>query len=221
MARTIDTSTAAALLLNVIYPVFIIRLDIVNDPVYIHTGIGSLTFAGGSGYDPNLVGFTFLGVGNIGEIGSVTDSIDGSQTMNLSLPGVDLTMDYLHQIINNADLWQRRQAWVWLATFDNTGALIGKPIRIKTGRMDQMPIEIDPDSHKGTLSVSIESQQAYSGEALFSRYSEQSQIDATDTSENFVAALANKVPEIGNTSSNASGGPVAVVFNQVLSNVRL
>lgn len=206
MPRTIDTATAAALVAPTLYLVWLLRLDVQGDPVYIHTGFGSLYFGSGLGYDPALVGYTFLGAGNVGSIEAVTDASDGSQSLNLVLPGVDITLDYLHQLVASGDKWQRYAAYIWIATMDATGALVGKPIRIKRGRMDQMLFTIDPNNQTGTLTVTIESQAAWSGEALNSRYSEQSQIDSTDTSQNFVADLANRTPEIGNTKSNASGG---------------
>lgn len=211
MARSgVDTATAAAMdAYGPLYPIWFIRMDVQVDPIYVHTGLGDLVFPGGSGYDPNIVGFTFKGIGNVGSIDPVTDDISGSQTLSLSLPGVGLTSDYLNQFINNGDLWQRYGAWLWLALTDNTGAIIGKPFRVKSARMDSLDVVIDPGNKTGTITVSLESQQAYNGQALFSRYSEQSQIDATDTSQNYVADLANKVPTIGNPSTNASALGVA------------
>ena len=205
MTRTIDSSTVTALIAPTLYPAWVIRLDIASDPVYINTSLQDMYFSAGAGIDPAIVGYTFKGLGNVASIDPITDSHDGSQTVNITVPGVDLTMDYLHQIINNADIWQRKRAYIWLVTLDATGAIVGKPIRVKSGLIDQMPISIDPDNNTGTLVASIESQQAYSGEALFSRYSEQNQIDSTDTSQNYVADLANKVPTIGAKNSNTAG----------------
>lgn len=211
MSRSMDAATLAQIQGQLIYGVWIIRLDIANDPVYINTSFANLTFPGGSGYDPPLVGFTFTGAGNVGTIDPITDSVDGSQGLNLTLPGVDLTLDYLHQLVANGDLWQRRQAWVWFATFSNVGALIGKPIRMKTGRMDQMPITIDPSNNQGTLVLTIESSQSYNSEALFSRYSEQPQIDSTDLSQQYVADLANKNPGIGQKNAMNNAMPESAI----------
>ena len=204
MARSMDSSTAAAFSTSPVYEIWFIRLDINNDPVYVNSSLSDISFPGGSGYDPQIVGFTFKGIGNIGQIDAISDTLDGSQTLTLTLPGVQLTNDYLHQIINNADLWQRRFAYVWVATFDNTGALVGKPVRVKSGRMDKMPISIDPDNGTGTLQVQIESMAAYSGEALNTRYIEQPIVDNSDTSQNWVADLANKVPGIGSSNTFSS-----------------
>lgn len=203
--RTIDATTLAALKTSPIYAVWILRLDIQTDPVYINTSLVNMTFAGGSGYDPALVGFTFQGVGVIGSIDTITDSVDGSQSLNLTLPGVILTSDYLKQFVNNADLWQRYFAYLWLATCDSSFNLIGKPLRVKTARMSQLTMTIDPDNNTGTIVLALESQQAYSGDALFTRYGEQFELDSTDTSQVLSAAIANAVPGIGNSSTNPLG----------------
>jgi hypothetical protein len=204
-ARVLDSATITKLQDSGFVPVWFIRLDFQGDPVYINTSLSTISFAGGLGYDPAIVGFNFLGVGNIGTIDAVTDSIDGSQTMNLTLPAVSLSNDYLHQIITNGDLWQRYWAYIWLATYDNTGALLGKPFRVKTARMDKLVIDIDPDNAKGTLTLSLESQQAYSGDALNTRYTDQRQfIDPNDSSQDYVANLANQIPGMGPAKTPAA-----------------
>lgn len=202
MTRSIDSTTLANIQEPVIYLIWFIRLDVQGEPVYINSGMVDLFFGSGLGYDPALVGFTFKGVGIIGSIDTVTDSTDGSQSLNLTLPGVQLGGDYLSQFVNNADLWQHYPGYIFCGTTDSSGNLSGKPFRIKSSRMDQITITIDPDGNTGTLVVALESQQSYSGEALFTRYSEQPDIDSTDTSQQLSAAIANAVPGIGISSTN-------------------
>lgn len=219
MSRSLDAATQAALVAPTIYPVWLIRLDFVGEPVYIHTGLGPLSFV--SGFDTPLNGLTFNGIGNVGSISVITDGIDGSQAVTLTLPGVNLANDYLHQIVVDADLWQRQLAYIWLATFDGANNLVGKPFRVKSGRIDQLNLTIDPDSKTGSIDVVIESQQAYSSTALGSRYVEQNQIDSTDNSQAYVYDLANKTPTIGQTNSNATsivaGG--GINYGQYLANL--
>lgn len=205
MTRSIDATTLTAITQPVIYLVWLIRLDIVAEPVYINSGMIDMFFGSGLGYDPALVGLTFKGIGAIGTIDTVTDSTDGSQALNLNLPGVLLGGDYLNQFITNADLWQHYPAYVFCATTDSSGNLLGKPFRVKSAQMDQITMAVDPDNQTGTLTVALESQQAYSGEALFTRYSEQIDIDNTDTSQLLSAAIANAVPGIGISSTNPVG----------------
>lgn len=201
----LDPATATALQDDKIYAVWMLALEIDSDPVYINTGLTNLSFPGGSGYDPPLVGPTFIGSGNVGSIDAITDSRDGSQSLKLSLPGVDLADDYLHQIINNSDLWQMKRAYIWLAVVTESGAVIGKPLRVKTGRIDQLTISIDPDNNTGTLDCTIESQASYNGDATNSKYSDQARIDPNDTSQIFVSWLANQVAQIGTPNAVASG----------------
>jgi len=216
MARSLDAATATALVADIVYSMWLIRLDIDTDPVYIHTGFGNLTFGGG--YDTKLQGVTFVGVGNIGEIGVISDDSGGSQAVTLKLPGVDLADDYLHQIISSGDKWQRRNAYLFMATLDASGAILGKPFRVKTGRIDKMEITIDPGASTGELTVTLESQQAYMSQALNTRWIEQNQIDSTDTSQNYVLSLANKVPSIGGNSSAAAGSDYSVSEPQLNMN---
>jgi hypothetical protein len=219
MSRSLNSSTKTALTQPTIYPVWFIRLDFYPDPVYVHTGIGDITFSSGTGVDPAIVGFLFKGIANVLSIDTITDAIDGSQALTLTLPGVSLSTDYLQQILTNADLWQRRPAYLWLATYDINGAIIGTPFRVKTGRMDQLPINGDPDSSTGTLQCIIESQQAYSGTALFSKYDTQQQIDPTDISQIYVFDLANRVATIGNSNTDASSNGSQTLITAINNNL--
>ncbi len=205
MARAIDSATKTALQQPTLYLVWFIALEINSDPVYINTSYINISFGGGLGYDPAIVGNTFIGAANVLTISPIIDTRDGSQSLKLSLPGVRLDDDYLHQIINNGDIWQRAKCYIWIATYDATGVLIGKPIRVKSGRLDQLVMTIDPGQSTGTLDATIESQASYQGEASDYKYSDQLRVDPTDKSQQFVAWLANQVAQIGTPNAVASG----------------
>jgi hypothetical protein len=204
--RVMNSATKAALLNATIFPAWVIRLDIDTDPVLVWTGIGSLDFTGGS-TDSALSGLVFSGIANVGTIAAIVDDKSGSQAVKLALAGVDPTQEALRQIVFDQRRWQFRQAWMWVVLLNSSGAIIGDPVRVKTGRMDQM---MHTDGNEGqsesTISVTIESHQAYSSRALNTKYSEQNQIDATDTSQNYVHDLANIQPTIGQPgkATNAS-----------------
>lgn len=66
-------------------PVWFIRLDIDTDPLIMWTGYGSYTPTGTG--DPAFDGFTFTGLGNIGEIGAMRDTDKGSSAMAWSFRG--------------------------------------------------------------------------------------------------------------------------------------
>lgn len=193
MARDLHPATATALFAPTLYPAWVIRLDIKDDPVEVWTGLQPYAPSGTG--DASLDGITFDPVGAVGQISALVDSAEGSQTLALDLPGIDLQSDALKQFVWDARTWQFRSAWVWLALLNESGAVQGRPIRFKTGRMDN--IYVRSSEGEGLLTCEIESHQAYAGEALTSRYSEQKEIDSTDTSQDYVHALANMQPNLG------------------------
>ena len=188
---------------NLPIPVFFVRLNIDTDPVYAWTGFGPKSFT--STGDSALDGITFLGIGNIAEIGSLEEKEDGSQSVPLILPGVDLNDDVLKQIVRDNRTWRRKKGYIWFTTMEPDGTLSGTPTRVKTGRMDVFSVE--QDGEEGVVKVDLEAFASHVSEALNSAYSEQVfLIDSTDTSQNFAHALANMVPEIGPRDGQVSGG---------------
>ena len=200
MTRILDSATAAATSNPTLPMATIVRLDIVGDPLYCWTGIGDLTFGAGATGDSALDGLTFLGTGTAVEIGISSDGAGGSDVLELSLAGVSITDPILRQIIYNHNRWQFKPAYVWLMLLDpDTYAIAGKPFRIKTGRMDQMPY--DEDKGKGIVKCRIEGQQSYGKQPLATRYSEQKDINPNDISQDFVYSLANMTAQYGTVSA--------------------
>lgn len=159
------------------------------------TGDGALD---GQGFD----GVTHL----IGEINTVQDSVGGSGALEISLPGVDLQSEAMRQVVRDKRRWQFRQAWLWMAFLDDSMNVIGKPFRLKTGRMDQMVVSEDDSSGTGVVKAVVESQQAYASESLNTRYSETKDLDPADTSQDYTAMLANMQPSIGQKTGSTSSG---------------
>lgn len=206
MPRPMATATKTATEAEVINFTWIVRLDIVGDPILAWTGFGDLAFTPGQTGDGALDGQTFLGVTHlVAEIGTVGDGDGGSDALQLKLPGVDLLDPALRQVVYDRRRWKFRQAWVWIALFDDDGVLIGRPVRVKTGRIDQMLVT-ETDEGEGVVTCTIESQQSYSGEPLNTRWSEQAELDPNDNSQQYVWALANMTPALGKVNSIPSGG---------------
>jgi hypothetical protein len=200
MTRPLDSATATGFDQPILPLATIIRLDIVGDPLYCWTGIGDLVFGAGATGDTALDGLTFLGTGTAIEIGSIGDGVGGSDVLELALAGVSLTDPMLRQLITNHNRWQFKPAYVWMMLLDPvTNAIVGKPFRIKTGRIDQMPY--DEDKGKGIVKCRIEGQQSYGKQPLATRYSEQKDINSADTSQNWVYSLANMTAEFGKPSA--------------------
>jgi hypothetical protein len=205
--RPLDPATALAFQKSDLPLAILFYLDILGDPTFAWTGLGDLVFTAGQTGDANLDGKTFSGTGTAIEIGSFVDRVGGSDVLELSLPGVDLSMPELRQLIYNKNRWQFRRAVVWMMTLDPvTYAIVGKPFRVKTGRMDQMPYT--EDSSGGVVKCRIEGQQSYGQQPSLTRYTEQNDINPNDVSQNFVYSLANMTASIGvaNTTPAAMSG---------------
>lgn len=203
MTRPLDSATATATTQPILPLATIIRLDIVGDPLFCWTGLGDLTFSAGQTGDSALDGNTFLGTGTAVEIGVSSDGAGGSDVLELALAGVSITDPILRQIIYNHNRWQFKPAYVWMMLLDPvTSAIVGKPFRIKTGRIDQMPY--DEDKGKGIVKCKIEGQQSYGKQPLATRYSEQKDIDPNDISQDFVYSLANMTASFGTVSAPPS-----------------
>lgn len=211
MTRPLEVATSLALDKPELPLAAILYLDILGDPLYCWSGIGDLPFAAAETGDPSLDGFTFKGTGTIVNISTISEGVGGSDALEVSLPGVDIAEPMLRQLITNRNRWQFRRAVVWLMALDpNTYAIAGKPFRIKTGRMDQMPYS--ENNREGVVKCKIEGQQAYGNIPLATRYSEQIDINPNDISQKYVHSLANMTAALGQassqpaiTSANASG----------------
>lgn len=208
MTRPLQAATSTALGQPILPLAVIVYLDVESDPLYAWSGIGDLSFAAAATGDPSLDGKTFLGTGTLIEVGEVSEGAGGSDALELTLPGVDLGEPMLRQLITNRNRWQFRRAVVWLMVLNpDTNAIEGKPFRIKTGRMDQMPYS--ENDRSGQVKCVIEGQQSYGDIPLASRYSEQLDINPNDTSQNWVHALANMNATIGKATvtpvSSATG----------------
>lgn len=211
MTRPLAAATATALDGAIVPLAVIAYLDILGDPFYGWSGIGDLTFAAAETGDPALDNKTFGGISNLMQISEISEGAGGSDSLELTFPGVDMNDQLAKQIITVKNRWQFRRAIVWLVLLDPvTAAIVGKPFRIKTGRMDAIPYSESGD--KAELRVSVEGQQAYGSEPLNTRYSEQINLDNTDTSQQYVYNLSNMSANIGTKTAGLLGGPRAGAF---------
>ena len=202
MARDLSTPMQEEVVKAVIRPAWIVRLDILDDPLYLWTGLGQLTPSGTG--DAALDGYTFDGSGELGKIEPIKEGDTGSSSVMLSLPGIDLEKIALEQVVSDQRRWQFRRAWIWLGLLNTSLSVIANPTRIKTGRMDQM--KLDADGKTGTVSVILESHQAYASQPLGSRYIQQPTVDPADISQKYVHDLYNRRPPIGEKTDNNLGG---------------
>lgn len=195
-------------------PVFFIRLNIETDPVIMWTGYGDYTPSGTG--DVAFDGFTFVGLGNIGEISTMRDTDNGSGPVTLTLPGVDLQDTALKEIIYDARKWQWKKAWVWFGYLNTSLGVVVKPTRMKTGRIDTL--EASVRKGEGVVTLVVESHQANISQAQDKRMVDQQNIDPTDTSMDFIYDLANKTAGAGVEARLVSRGlSERVGFERVVS----
>lgn len=185
-------------------PVWFVYLDIEGDPVRAWTAPWNKTFAADETGDPLLDGFTFLGVGSIGQVGEIADGLSGGGPVTLTLPAVDPAETAFNEIVAEARNWQWRRGVVWHSYVNGeTGQLLYAPKRRRSGRMDNLKaLDREEDA---VITVDIESHAAHASVALESRYAEQPEVDPTDISQSWVHDLANKKITVGGTTTTPGG----------------
>lgn len=208
MTRPLEPATSAAIDKPVLPLAVILSLDILGDPLLCWSGIGDLVFGASETGDPSLDGKTFSGTGSLIEVSTISEGVGGSDALDIAMPGVDMNQPLLRQLIRDRRRWQFRRAVAWgMVLHPVTGAIEGKPFRIKTGRIDRMPF-VENDK-QGTVKVKIEGQQAYGNTPLATRYGEAIDINPNDVSGKYVHSLANMTAAIGQASApggNYGGG---------------
>lgn len=180
----------------VIYPIWLLWMDVEGDALFAHTGTGSISFAEGETGDPLLDGNTFEGLGVFAAMGDIQESENGSGPMRLTLPGVDPDEPGFKPLIADARRWQFRRAVVWFTYINEDGTgLVDYPEREKTGRLDGL--RVSHDTGTCTISINIEGFAASSGPPINTKYADQPEIDASDIGMSYVSSLSNKQPELG------------------------
>jgi hypothetical protein len=180
MARDLNSGLANAIVENVVAPAFFFKAEFDGGDLLAWSGYGDITFGGD----------TYLGVGDFGGVDKVIETADvranGSVFTLSGIPSallaVALTEDY-----------QGRPCTLYLGALNLTsGAIIGTPYPILSGRMDVMGIEEGGD--EGTITLTVENRLIDLFRARERRYThEDQQIDyAGDLGLEYVAGLQEK-----------------------------
>lgn len=133
MVRPMTSTAQAAIAAEVVQRTVAVDLDFDSAPVRLNASPMDISFGG----------HTYLGVGALGRISAAQESNE--------LRAYDLTMT-LSGIPRDAialaltETYQGRPATVWEVVFDEDGSVIGDPIMLFRGRMDQMNPSIGPGS---------------------------------------------------------------------------
>jgi hypothetical protein len=140
MAQRVTGDVAAAAVDVVVRPIALAFLDFQSGAVYANS-TGFPIFWDGQEWD---------GVGQLGAIGPIEESIESKSTgLALTLSGVDA--ENLAKAIG--DRYQGRTGRVYIALLDNAYEIIGEPVLSFEGPMDSMPVKVAGETISITVNI--------------------------------------------------------------------
>ncbi len=189
MADRPDAAAAAALAARVRRPVTFCFLDIAEEPIRVTDAPYSFAFSDTG--DDDLDGFTFEAVNpRVVSVATVKAKESGTDTVTLTLSGLAGVDGELMNTIGNKANWQGRDARLWKAMLDPvTFTRIGAIWSYYTGYMSVPRIVGDKSSQ--TISLELESDLAFFGQASNRTYLDQRSFDPGDRSAELAIAIAN------------------------------
>jgi hypothetical protein len=130
----------AALESNAIRPAFAAIITFKSQTVYVWSGVGNLVYAGN----------TYLGVGDFGEVGGITEGSDvQAYGTSLTLSGIDPNL--LSESL--ADIELGAPVTLYFLLLDQNAAIIGTPYPLFVGTVDKPTLSIGTDTLRITLSL--------------------------------------------------------------------
>jgi hypothetical protein len=161
----------------VLYPALFVSITFLDGPVYVWTGVGTVTWNG----------FNFIGVGSFGSISLIEEGTSvEARGITLGLSGIDNSL--LAGALQNMD--QELPVTVWLGLFDGFGNLIPDPVIIWSGQTDQPRISFGPET--ATIEMACESRLLEMNVASDFRYTfdTQQNLYPGDTSMSWINGVA-------------------------------
>lgn len=200
---SIDPSTEAALQGDVVRPVFIGRFDILNDPLTAWTGHG--LYAPSSSGDSALDGYVFTPTDAPVEISDIDQSSSIASPMSLLFPAHKLEEDVLRQVVRDKRQWLGRKAWIWMGFMNaEQNALVGHPLRIYSGYMTNMKIDVSLTQSVARLTIDQDLARSRGGRF---RWVDHARIRPGDTASTFVQKLFNRPQGVRGTTGGPSSNP--------------
>lgn len=184
----LDSTAKVALSGSVFSPAYFIRVDIDSPPMRFTT-FGADQVISGSG-DSELDGTYVAWAGQLLQVGDISFSENGSDTLTLALSGiVTIDTDLLNDI-GDRSKWQGKLFRIWCRLYDELGVTPqGAIFPLYTGYMSSVKIVAAPEEQ--LIQVSIENWRAAFSQASNRTYLDQKDYDATDTSAQATIAAAN------------------------------
>lgn len=175
MSRNLTAAANNAAQAEIVRPVILCKLEYDGGPVLANTSPYKITYAGDD----------FLGVGNLGNISAVPESIElMSKGLTLTLSGIPSSMVSIALSENPQD----RPATIWLAFLDENHKLIPDPVELFSGLMDTQSIKMGDTA---VVTVTVESRLAdwERQRSLRFTHEEQQELFAGDMGLEFVAKI--------------------------------
>ncbi len=127
MSRSLTAAVATELQKGRIHPHALVHFAFDSGAVRFWSGIGDLVWSG----------HTYVGAGSLGSVGAVEESASiRAAGAAFKLSGIPSSL----VSIALAEHYQGRGCTMWLAFFDDAGALIADPVQVFSGRVDVMQI---------------------------------------------------------------------------------
>ena len=186
---TLDSTAAAQLAQPVTSTAWFIWIGINGDDIRVTNFGSNVTFA--STGDSDLDGNTFVSFGGqFLQIGDVSNSESGSDTLTITLSGIVSLDTALLAKIGDPTQWQGRTCRIWFQLYDETGTTAqGAIVQHYTGYMSA--VSLIPGRDQQTIQVQVENYLAAFNQASNRTYLRQSDYDAADTSAAATIAAAN------------------------------
>jgi hypothetical protein len=187
MSRTLTTATANAFAAQLVAPVILLRVEYPSGTVRLHSGIGDLTFAAE----------TYTGVGSLGTISPITETMDGSQN-NLT---VALTASSAIIALALTEDPRGRSAKLYLGALNtSTGALIADPAQRFSGTVNYLSHQDNGET--ATVALVIVNERGDQNRPLERRLTseDQQRLHPGDVGLEYVVELPNQNYLWGNAS---------------------
>lgn len=186
---TMDGAAASAVEQVAFAPAFFIWIDFADDPLRVTTLGQNYSFSGTG--DADLDGKTFLAFDpRFIQIGDLSNSEDGSDTLTVTLSGIEGVDSELMAEIGDRTKWQGRSVRIWIQIYDQTGAIPqGGVFPFYTGYASSVKVVPSPGTQ--TIQLSVENYLASATGASNRSYLSQKDYDASDVSAQATLAAAN------------------------------
>jgi hypothetical protein len=189
MTRNIDAALLATLDDAWLNPVLFVKMEFDDGTLYLHNDLGDIIWGG----------FTWLGTGDLGQVGEIEERDDRSPTgVVLRLSGIDTTL--LNELANEDHF--DRPVTIYLGVRDaSSGALVSTPFEIFAGTIDHMTGASGTPTSMIEEQVESELMEFDNTPAIFFSDAQQQKNYPGDLGLKFLEAMANLKLKVGSNQT--------------------